>query len=84
MTAEKVVTLFENSEDDMLCIDCPYHEEWLKDFKEAVPYEDRNPRQGYGWDKTDKIWIVPLDYAEVVEELVKKHFPDHRVQWEYL
>ncbi len=78
------IVLWEDADEGTMAIDCPYHEEWLKEFKAVVPYEDRNPRDDMGWDKNDKVWRVPVEYAEQVEATLKKHFPEIPMRWDYI
>lgn len=79
-----MIKLYEITENDTMAIECPYHEEFLKEFKALVPPQDRDPKQGMGWDKGDKLWYIPLDYNEAVEELLAKHFPGMKIEWEYV
>lgn len=60
---------------------CPYDEEFIKEFKQVVPYEDRNPNtdEGRGWDKTEKTWGFASEHWGSVKELLMEYFPRLRI-----
>lgn len=73
----------EYADDDMFSVSCPYKADWVEDMKIAVPYEARDPHQGLGWDKGDRVWRFHIDYEETIEDLCSKHFRGEKIKWNY-
>lgn len=57
--------------EDVLIIDTPYDEKWLKEFKREIPKDNRV------WNNTGKIWRIDIRNKEIAEraiEITEKHF----------
>jgi len=55
-------------EDNYIIVKTPYNYDYLKEFKETIPYTDRN------WDITSKTWIVDKKHFNTVKKLASKYF----------
>jgi hypothetical protein len=56
------------AEGNMLVVISPWHEDYLNDFKNQIPYKSRK------WDQSRKVWFVAPEFAKTVQDLLALYF----------
>ena len=77
------IKVLECPDADAVMVQFPYNGDTIAAFRN-LPEEMLNRAKGYGWDRSRKVWVFPLESFSVAEKIIEDTHSKGSLYWTFI